>query len=204
MPLETLFLFAATLFLVAVYPGALVLALVARVLETGWRSVLPFLFAIWIGEAIWLCAAVLGLAAVAANFETVFTLIKFLGIAYLAWLAASMWRRPVATSAAGLPESRSPGKLFFAGLALSLGSPEIMIFYLALLPSLIEMSAVTPLAVTKLLGVMLGVLALVDLSWVFFANRLRRFLQTPRLVRLTNKVSAGMMACAATFLALRN
>lgn len=206
MPIETLLLFAITLALVALYPGALVLALVARVLESGWRSVLPFLAAMWLGEAVWLSAAVLGLAAIAANLEWLFTLIKYAGIAYLAWLAVGMWRRTAAAqdNTSKLPQTRSSRKMFFAGLALSLGSPEIMVFYLALMPSLIDMASVTAIGLSELLLVMVMVLAIVDLSWIFLANRLRQFLETPRLVRFSNRASAVMMGAAAGLLALRN
>lgn len=208
MPIDVLALFAATLFLVAIYPGALVLALVARVLESGWRSVLPFLAAMWLGEAVWLCAAVLGLAALAAHFSLAFTLVKYAGIAYLAWLAVTMWQRPVpqddTAQDTGLPQSHAAGKLFAAGLALSLGSPEIMVFYLALLPSVIDMASVTLPGLGELVFVMLAVLAVVDLSWVLLANHVRRWLRQPRLLRLTNRLSAAMMGLAAVLIALRS
>ncbi|MGH6906934.1 MAG: LysE family translocator, partial [Aestuariivirga sp.] len=57
MDLTILALFAAALFINAGSPGPSIAALVARVLTRGWRSVLPFLAAMWIGEAIWLSMA---------------------------------------------------------------------------------------------------------------------------------------------------
>ena len=54
-------------------------ALVARVLARGVQNVLPFLMAIWLGEAIWLSLGVVGLAALAASFQTAFQAIKWPG-----------------------------------------------------------------------------------------------------------------------------
>jgi threonine/homoserine/homoserine lactone efflux protein len=65
MELSALAIFAVALTLAAGSPGPSIAALVARVLVRGWRDVLPFVVAMWLGEAIWLALAVLGLAALA-------------------------------------------------------------------------------------------------------------------------------------------
>ncbi|MBL8790156.1 MAG: LysE family translocator, partial [Rhizobiales bacterium] len=58
MELTALALFAAALFVNAGSPGPSIAALVARVISRGLGSVLPFLAAMWLGEALWLVAAV--------------------------------------------------------------------------------------------------------------------------------------------------
>ena len=65
MQVASFVLFAGVLAIAAGSPGPSIAALVARVLARGWREVLPFLAAMWIGEAVWLAVAVGGLAAVA-------------------------------------------------------------------------------------------------------------------------------------------
>ena len=59
-------------------PGPSIAALVARVIASGYRSVLPFLAAMWIGEAIWLCLAASGASYIAQSFHTVFVILKYL------------------------------------------------------------------------------------------------------------------------------
>ena len=68
-------------------PGPSVAALVARVLVRGWREVLPFAAAMWLGEAIWLTLAAFGLAALAESLHWAFLLVKYLGAAYLLYLS---------------------------------------------------------------------------------------------------------------------
>ena len=72
MSLSSLLIFAGALFVAAGSPGPSIAALVARVIAKGWRDVLPFLVAMWVGEAIWLSLAVFGLAFVAQTFHLAF------------------------------------------------------------------------------------------------------------------------------------
>ena len=60
MDVSSLLIFAGALLVAAGSPGPSIAALVARVLSGGLRDVLPFLLAMWIGEAVWLTLAVFG------------------------------------------------------------------------------------------------------------------------------------------------
>ena len=81
MSLSTLLVFAGALFIAAGSPGPSIAALVARVLTKGARDVLPFLAAMWLGEAIWLTCAIAGLATIAETFHVACVEIKCLGVA---------------------------------------------------------------------------------------------------------------------------
>ena len=203
MSLTTLLIFAGALLMAAGSPGPSIAALVARVLSRGPRDVLPFLAAMWIGEGIWLTCAVAGLAAVAETFHAAFVVIKWLGVAYLLYLAWKMWFAPAGDGEAELPEARSGIKLFLAGLTVTLGNPKIMMFYVALLPAIIDLGAVTVLGWVELVATMFVVLVVIDLAWVLLASRARLFLRSPRAVRIANRISAGTMAGAAAAIAAR-
>lgn len=203
MELSALLLFAGALLVAAGSPGPSIAALVARVVASGWRGVLPFIAAMWIGEAIWLSLAVWGLAAVAESLHLLFTIIKYAGVAYLLYLAWRMWFAPVELRDGALPQARSPLKLFAAGMAVTLGNPKIMVFYLALLPAIIDLKAVTIVGWAELVATMVAVLAVIDLAWAGLAAQARRVLRSPRALRLANRTSAGVMAGAAAAIATR-
>ncbi|WP_394690037.1 LysE family translocator [Hoeflea sp.] len=203
MELGALLVFAGALIVAAGSPGPSIAALVARVISRGPADVLPFLAAMWIGEAIWLTLAVFGLAALAQTFAVLFLVIKWAGVCYLLYLAWKMWHAPVALSGAALPEPGSALKLFATGLAVTLGNPKIMLFYMALLPTIIDLSRLTLFGWFELTATMLLVLVLIDLVWVFMAARARRLLASPRAMRLANRCSAGMFAGAAAGIASR-
>jgi threonine/homoserine/homoserine lactone efflux protein len=201
MTLSALVIFFVAEFVFAVTPGQSVAALVARVINRGWRSVLPFLAAMWIGEIIWLTCAVAGLSHIAQTFHEAFVVLKYLGVAYLFYLAYRMWTARVEEKEAVLPKGERPTRLFFAGLAVTLGNPKLMVFYIAFLPSIIDMAMVTPfiwLELTLTLGL---ALIAADFIWILLASQARRWLKSPRAVKLANRVSATVMGGAATAIA---
>ena len=204
MTLSALLIFAGALVVAAGSPGPSIAALVARVLTRGLGGVLPFLLALWIGEALWLSLAVFGLAFLAQSFHYAFLVLKWAGVAYLLFLAWKMWTAPVAMAEGELPQSDSAWKLFMAGMAVTLGNPKIMMFYLALLPTIIDLASVTVLGWAELTLTMFAVLVAVDLGWAVAAAQARRFLRSPRAVRFANRVSAGTMAGAAAAIAARS
>ena len=212
MTLASLLIFAGALLVAAGSPGPSIAALVARVISKGFRDVLPFLAAMWIGEAIWLSFAVFGLAVVAQTFHLAFVMVKWVGVAYLAWLAWKMWTAPVDAKADQMPRHGSaedsrgdpPARLFFAGMAVTLGNPKIMMFYLALLPTIIDLASVTVAGWLELTLTMAAVLVAVDLTWVLAAAQARKLLRSPRAMRIANRIGAGTMAAAATAIAARS
>jgi threonine/homoserine/homoserine lactone efflux protein len=201
MTLANLLVFALALVVAAGSPGPSVAALVARVLTHGLREVLPFLAAMWLGEALWLTCAVAGLAMVARTLGVVFVAIKFAGVAYLLYLAWKMWFAPTQVSKRDLPSGQSRWRLFGAGLAVTLGNPKIMVFYLALLPTIVDLNAVGTAAWIELTAVTLLVLTSVDLAWALLAVRARRLLTSRKAVKIANRASATMMAGAAAVIA---
>jgi threonine/homoserine/homoserine lactone efflux protein len=203
MEITSLLIFAGALIVAAGSPGPSVAILVARVLAHGPRDVLPFLAAMWIGEGIWLALAVWGLSAIAQSFYLAFLVIKWAGVAYLLLLAWRMWNAPSHLGHGGAPERVSPAKMFAGGLAVTLGNPKIMVFYMALLPTIIDLRDLSLLGWAELTGTMLLVLVAVDVAWVTMAVRVRRFLQSPQAIRIANRCGAGMMAGAATAIAAR-
>ena len=203
MTLASLAIFAGALAIAAGSPGPSIAALIARVLTRGARDVLPFLAAMWIGEAIWLSFAVLGLAAIAESFHYVFVAIKWVGVAYLLYLAWKMWTAPVLAEGSPLPEAGSARKLFFAGMTVTLGNPKIMMFYVALLPTIIDLNAVNVTGWAELVTVMFAVLIAIDLAWVLAASKARLFLKSSRAMKIANRTSAGLMAGAAAAIAAK-
>ncbi|MGF7000085.1 threonine/homoserine/homoserine lactone efflux protein [Paraburkholderia sp. GAS32] len=67
--------------------------------------------------------------------------------------------------------SSSPWRTFIAGLLVTLGNPKIMMFYLALLPTIIDLSRIGTVAWFELTLAMLIVLMAVDFGWALLATR---------------------------------
>ena len=101
MTLAGFITYSGALALAAAIPGPGVTALVARALGSGFRSSLFMALGLILGDLTYLTAVVLGLAIVAQTFGTVFLVIKWLGVLYLAWLAWNFWHAGITAGESG-------------------------------------------------------------------------------------------------------
>lgn len=93
-------------------------------------------------------------------------------------------------------ESDRPWRLFLTGLAITIGNPKSMAFYLALLPSLVDQTKVSLVGWADLVGVVIIVNMIVDLSCTAAASRLQLAIRRTSTVRLVNRASAELLAGA--------
>ncbi|MEM7301539.1 MAG: LysE family translocator [Pseudomonadota bacterium] len=196
-------IFAIALLLSAGTPGPSITALVARVIARGWTDIAPFVAAMWIGEVIWLTFAMAGLSALATTFHGAFVVLKYIGIGYLLYLAWKMWTEPVTGETGALPKRESSASMFLVGFAVTMGNPKIMVFYLALLPTLIDLTQATIGQWSIIATVTVTILAVVNLFWIVIAHRARTFLKSPRAIRTANRTCATILGGAAAAIASR-
>jgi len=202
MTLSSLLLFATVYFAAVATPGPGFAALVARVLGQGLKSVGPFIAGYFVGDMIWLTFAATGLAVVAKTFAGVFVAIKFAGAAYLLYLAWRMATAPTAVGAPPPPVSRG-WRAFLGSLSLTLGNPKVMIFFLSIMPLVIDIRVLTPLALTELAAVSALVIFSTLAAYALAASRARTFLSSTRAVKLVHRAAGGLMAGVAVAVAAR-
>jgi threonine/homoserine/homoserine lactone efflux protein len=194
--METLLIFASALLVAAATPGPGIVALVARALGAGGRATLPMIAGMILGEVVVLLLAVLGLATLAAHFGAVFLVVKWLGVAYLVYLAWRLWSAPVATEAAQPVRGRRLAS-FGGGLALMLGNPKMILFYVALLPTFLDVGGFGGGSVAGLAAVAVAVLCVVYGAYVAAASRARALFVSRRARRRLNRGAGAAMLGAA-------
>jgi threonine/homoserine/homoserine lactone efflux protein len=204
MTLTGFLAYSGALALAAAIPGPGVTALVARALGSGFRSALAMSFGLMVGDLAYLTAVVLGLALVAQSFGMVFLAIKWIGVAYLAYLAWSFWTSGIRAEA--IEARKAKGGLtssFLAGLTVTLGNPKTMIFYLAITPTVVDLETIGLADYGILVALTVLVLLVVLVPYLALAAKARWFLKTPRALRLLNRTAATFMAGAAAAIAAR-
>lgn len=184
-------------------PGPGVTASVGTALGAGFRPALVFVTGIVIGDLCYLSFAVLGLTALAQAFGGVFTLVKWAGAAYLLYLAWGFWRSGVDAKAVRTKGARGWVSTLLGGLSLTLGNPKTIIFYLALLPTVEDLSAITPQRYLVLALLTVLVLYAVCIPYIGLAARARAFLVNPRALKWLGRGAASAMAGAAVFVVAR-
>lgn len=163
-----------------------------------------FTIGVAFGDVVWLTLAICGLAVLAQSFHVVFLVVKWVGVAYLLYLAWQMWTAPVeARDVAVDTRQESQMTLFLAGLAVTMGNPKVMVFYLALLPTILDLSTISLVGYLELVAVTLLVLAVVFGAYVGLAARARRMFTSRTALRMMNRGSATAMTGAAAWVASR-
>jgi len=204
MTLAGFIAYAGALALAAAIPGPGVTAIVARALGSGFRSSMAMTLGLVLGDVVWLTAVVLGLALVAQTFGMAFMVVKWLGVAYLAWLALTFWRAGIGVE--DVQARRGAGGFvanFVAGLTLTLGNPKTMVFYLAITPTLLDVRSVTLADYAVLVGITAVVLLVVLVPYLLLAAKARGFLQSPQGLKMLSRGAATFMFGAAVAIAAR-
>jgi len=197
--------FCIAFMLAAATPGPSNVAVIVRSMTAGFRHTVPMLAGLIIGEMFFVGFAVFGLALIAHTLGTLFLAIKWMGAAYLCFIAYRLWTAPASVPARNTKEvspqslqaTRGRTGLFLLGLALVLGNPKTIAFYLALLPVLIDMTAVDVPGFFVLLALMVAIYTPILVFYSLGAARIGQAIRSSRAVRIVNRTAAAAMAGAA-------
>lgn len=204
MTLTGLLMFCAAYALAVATPGPGIAAVVARVLGRGTRGLAAFIAGFIVGDLVWFAVAAGGLSLLAQALDGAFTALRYAGAAYLLYLAWKLWRAPAVAADADIAvPDEAPGRLFLGSLALTLGNPKVIVFFMALLPAVIDLPSLTLGGGLMLAACIMVLITAILGSYALAAARARRLLRSARAVRLLNRGTGAVMAGAAAAIAAR-
>lgn len=204
MSVYGLLTFCTVYVLAVATPGPGIAAVVARSLAHGFKGAPAFVAGFIVGDLTWFAIAATGLAALAKTAATVFVVIKWAGVAYLLYLAWKLWTAPAERVAVTEGDDRQHGwRAFGASLMLTLANPKAILFFLALLPTVVDLAHMNTLAFIEISLVIATLMPAVLFTYVFLAARARELFTTPKAVRRLNRSSGVAMAGAAVVVATR-
>lgn len=179
-------------------PGVDVFYIVGHALRQGWRAGVVAALGITAGCCVHIVAAAVGVSAIVATSATAFTVLKWVGAAYLVWIGVQMLRRPGALQA-GLAAQQSPqaeplARVFRGGFLTNVLNPKVALFFLAFVPQFVDPAAAHPGGVFLLLGLLFNFNALwVCIGWAALAAWLARRLDRAGTVLRWAERAAGLM-----------
>jgi threonine/homoserine/homoserine lactone efflux protein len=200
----TLSAFAATYAIVCAVPGPGVAAIVARGLGGGFRGAVPMVVGILVGDLIYLSFAAFGLTAIATYFSAVFTVIRYASAAYLLYIAWKFWSAKPGAEQIGPKVEEHWSRTLLAGLSLTLGNPKTIVFYLALLPTVVPLDRITLTGFLELAAIVIVILLLIGSAYAALAAGAREFFKSPRALRRLNRFTGGVLAVAAGAVIVRS
>lgn len=179
----------------ALIPGPGVAALIGQALGKRVKDTMPFILGHISGDVFFLTLAVLGLSVVAKAFSGVFIVIKILGALYLLYIAYGLWTSKGAfqtteNEQAKSKKSRLAGGYLY-GLVVTLGNPKTIIFYMALIPNVLDLNQVGFLDWSILATITATILMITLLVYAFAASIAAGVLSSAKaMLRLNRAVAA--------------
>ncbi len=205
MSLESALTFFIAIFIFGITPGPGVFALLSRALGSGSRGCFMMALGMAVSDMIYLILACFGLATLAENWSGLFTVIRYAGAAYLLYLAWRLWTAPVTPLTLPTAPARVVGQMlsFLQGFLISASNPKVIVFYIAFLPTFMDLTRLT--AVDVAIAAALTVAALMPglMLIVHGAATARARLQSATALRRLNRVAGGIMGGAGLFLVAR-
>lgn len=126
-----------------IVPGADMTFIIASAARGGRRDGVIASLGVGAGALFHIFAAVLGLSAILAASQTVFDIIKWIGAAYLLWIAFSLIRGGDSPEQDARPAS-SGWRLFRAAMLVNILNPKVALFFLAFLPQFVDPDSAAP------------------------------------------------------------
>ena len=188
---------------ISLSPGPGAIAAMSAGLNHGFQRGYFMVFGLVLGICTQVVIVVAGLGAVIAASNTAFTVLKFLGAAYLVWMGVSQWRasdKPMVTSSTDAPVL-TRWQLVMRGWAINATNPKGTVFMLAVVPNFIDLTHPL-LQQYMVIAMSLSFTDLVVMAgYVALASRVLRALNEPHHVRLMNRCFGGLFVVAGTLLA---
>lgn len=192
----TLLTFTIAYAVAVLVPGPGVAAVVARALGGGFKGAFPMVLGILAGDLAYFIFAVFGLATIATYFGPIFVVVRWAGAAYLLYVAYKFWTARLGAEQMK-PRNEAWLKTFLAGFSLTMGNPKTIVFYLAILPTVIPLDQMNLVAFSELTAIVVIVLLAIGCGYAWLASAAREMFRSERALGRLNKTAGVMMATAA-------
>ncbi len=196
MSLMTLIPFSIAIFILAVTPGPGVFTVVARAVTAGFKQAALVAVGVIIGDILFLLFAIYGLSTLAESLHWLFISVKYCGAAYLMYLGCLLWKSVPEKVAVKELQYRSCTSSLWAGLCITLGNPKVILFYMAFLPTFVDLESVSASDVALIAMLVTTILGTVMISYAYTAARAACLFQSRRSRTFLHR-SAGTTIFAA-------
>ena len=196
--------FLVTSLVVVLAPGTGVIYTVSTGLFLGWRASIAAAIGCTSGIIPHLLASSLGLAAIFHARALAFQTLKFVGVAYLLYLAWTMWRETGSIKFEDSSKEKSAQQIIFRGFLINILNSKLSIFFLAFLPQFVPIDSTAPILQMFMLStVFMAMTLLIFIAYGAFAHAVRSCVtNSPGSVRWAQRTFAVIFATLGGKLAM--
>lgn len=202
MDLSVWLTFLLAAFAISLSPGTAAIAAMSTGSRLGLRGGWRLMPGLALGITTQMTVVALGLGALIVASATAFMVVKWLGVAYLAWLGLQQWRAPAVPMAAATEAAAAERRgLLLRGWMINALNPKGTVFMLAVVPQFLDLSLPLPLQYAVITATLCFTEMLVMTGYMTLAARVLGLLRTPRQMGWLNRSFGGLFMAAAALLA---
>ncbi|MBE3637911.1 LysE family translocator [Mangrovicoccus algicola] len=187
-------LYAGALFVLFMTPGPVWVALLARALSGGFASAWPLALGVVIGDILWPLLAILGVSWIVSAYGAFMSMLRW-GAAAIFWIMGIGLIRHAGRRIGRDSRLTRPGRWagFAAGVAVILGNPKAILFYMGVLPGFFDLAAVTPRDIAAITALSAAVPLVGNLILAGFVHRMRPVLASGHALARMNRIAGGLL-----------
>jgi len=202
MNLESAIIFFITLIIFSITPGPGVFAILAKSISEGVRPCISLALGMAISDVIYLILACYGLSTIAEKWGGIFTLVRILGAICLIYLGWKIWHNRTRYIERDSVNKNLAG--FIPGFLISASNPKVILFYIAFLPSFMDLAKLSVndiilVSFLTLIGITTGLMLI-----AFSAAWARKYFRSERAMTGLNRVAGSIMISAGIYLGTRH
>ena len=205
MSLESYLAFATATMILLVIPGPTILLVVSYALGQGWRAAVPLAIGVALGDFTAMTLSLFGVGALLLASATLFTVLKWIGAAYLVYLGFKLFRAGGTMNVTPVTDAKSSLKMLAHAWIVTALNPKSITFFVAFVPQFVDRAS--PFAPQAMIMVAtFVVLAFANaFGYAFVASRARNTFANPRAIKLFNRTGGTLlMGAGIATVAIRN
>ncbi|WP_421723085.1 LysE family translocator [Bauldia sp.] len=175
-------------------PGPTVLLVVSYALTQGRKVAVAMATGVALGDFVAMTLSLAGLGALLATSATLFTILKWIGAAYLVYLGVRLWRsKPFVSDPASQAEPRPSRGVFGHAFVVTALNPKGIAFFVAFVPQFIDSTQPILPQLIILEATFVGLAAANAFLFALAADQVRVRLRRPAMLTWMNRVGAGCL-----------
>jgi threonine/homoserine/homoserine lactone efflux protein len=202
MSFELWLTFIAASTVLLLIPGPTVTLIVAYALGYGRAAALPLIPGVALGNLFAMTASLMGLGAILVTSATWFTALKWLGAAYLLYLAVQLWRTDPTAAVSVTRAAATPASIFRHGLVVTALNPKTIVFFVAFVPQFVDPGREFAPQAAILIATFVILSIVNDGAYALLATAAHSRIAQPSTLRFINRLGATALAGAAVLAAI--
>lgn len=203
MTLQLWLAYAVAAAVLVAVPGPTIISVISYSLAHGRKAVVPLVFGVMLGDIACMSLSLLGLGAVLAASNALFSIVKLFGACYLIYVGAKLWFSDPLAAANGAAGDRMSSFTLIRNLFITTATnPKGIVFFMAFLPQFVSPKAPVVPQLLILCGTFSCLATINSTLCALFAGSVREYVRTARARRWFNRcggtalIGAGLLTAA--------